>query len=287
MSQSQTLACPLCGDSPFEKLFEKKRRNFWRCQSCGLEKQHPLPTPNELSEYYESSFRDGLYKTFTAAGDMKRMTAEQRIKELLPHVPLEGRWLDVGCANGEFIAQLQARGMQTVEGLELSSVAVEQAVARGLNVRCGTMEDLPAGETYDCISAFDVIEHVLDPLGFLQQITARLKPRGRLVLTMPDKSSLHRRLMGRRWYFYIPEEHLHYYDGTVMRGLFAKVGLTTVHTGTSFKPLTFDYGLTQFEEYNPIIHRMLKAFSVVLPSSLRQRIVPWPIGEFMAVAVKV
>lgn len=259
---------------------------FWRCQSCGLEKQHPLPTPDELSAYYESSFREGLYKTFTSAGEMKRMTAEQRIREISPHVPMDGRWLDVGCANGEFIAQLQVQGMQNVEGLELSSVAVEQAVRRGLNVRCGTMEDLPPDETYDCISAFDVIEHVLDPLGFLQQISARLKPHGRVVLSMPDKSSFHRRVMGRRWYFYIPEEHLHYYDASVMRGLFAKVGLKTVHTGASCKPLTFDYGLTQFEEYNPAIHRMLKVVAAVLPGSLRQRIIPWPIGEFMAIGEK-
>jgi len=41
-----------------------------------------------------------MYATFPAAEEMKVMTAEQRLKELSPWVPMSGRWLEVGCANG-------------------------------------------------------------------------------------------------------------------------------------------------------------------------------------------
>jgi SAM-dependent methyltransferase len=280
-----TLSCPLCGDSTFKEIFEKKGRHFFRCESCSLEKQHPLPTGQELSDYYEGSFRDGLYKTFTAAEEMKRMTARQRLKEISPHVDMQGRWLDVGCANGEFINHLKEQGYQA-EGIELSDHAVNQAKERGLKVRCGTMEVLGPEEKFAGITAFDVIEHVLDPLEFLQQAVAHLEPGGKLAMTMPDKSSVFCKLMGARWYFYIPEEHLHYFDPEIMRALFAKVGLKPLFIGPSRKPLTFDYGLTQFQEYNPLIYKVLKACVVIMPKALRQRIIAWSIGELMAIGVK-
>jgi len=280
-----SITCPLCNQSTFSRLFEKKGRGFWRCESCSLEKIHPQPTLQELGEYYEGSFRDGMYKTFTSAEQMKKMTAQQRLKEISPHVNITGTWLDVGCANGEFIHYLKEKGYDA-EGLELSEHAVNQAKERGLKARTGTMEALGVDEKFEGITAFDVIEHVLDPLEFLQQAVAHLKPGGTLAMTMPNKASFLCKLMGKRWYFYIPEEHLHYFDANIMRKLFAKVGLKTVFMGASRKPLTFDYGLTQFAEFNPLIYKMLNALAVVLPKSLRQRIIPWSIGEFMAIGVK-
>lgn len=62
--------------------------------------QWPLPTARKLEAYYEREFAQMMYATFPAAEEMKVMTAEQRLKELSPWVPMSGRWLEVGCANG-------------------------------------------------------------------------------------------------------------------------------------------------------------------------------------------
>lgn len=277
--------CPLCGENPLRWLFEKKGRQFWVCQKCGLEMQVPLPTLEELQSYYDAQFDSGMYQTFTSAEQMKTMTARQRLKEITPWIRLQGRWLDVGCANGVFVREAAALGAQA-EGVELSRVAVAQAVEAGLPVRCGALEEVPAGPDFDCITAFDVLEHVLDPLTFLQDIVARLKPGGHAALTMPDKSSLYARLMGARWWFYIPEEHLHYFDHEIIRALMIKVGLEPVVVSRTFKPLTYDYGLTQFIEFNPLIYRVMKLASVILPRKLRQWIVPLYIGEMKVIARK-
>ena len=277
--------CPLCGDTALRWLFEKKGRQFWGCQKCGLEKQVPLPTLSELQCYYDAQFDSGMYQTFTSAEQMKTMTARQRLKEITPWIRPQGRWLDVGCANGVFVREAAALGAQA-EGVELSSVAVAQAVEAGLPVRCGALEDVAAGPDFDCITAFDVLEHVLDPLTFLQDISTRLKPGGHAALTMPDKSSIYARLMGSRWWFYIPEEHLHYFDHKIIRALMIKVGLEPVNVSRTFKPLTYDYGLTQFIEFNPLIYRVMKLASASLPRKLRQWIVPLDIGELKVIARK-
>lgn len=285
LQTDEKVSCPVCGEVSLRWLFEKKGRQFWACQNCSLEKQVPLPTLQELQAYYDAQFDSGMYQTFTSAEQMKTMTAKQRLKEITPVIKPQGRWLDVGCANGVFVREAAASGAKA-EGVELSSVAVAQAVEAGLPVRCGGLEEIEDAPSFDCITAFDVLEHVLDPLTFMQDIAKRLKPGGHAALTMPDKSSIFAKLMGSRWWFYIPEEHLHYFDHTIIRQLMIKVGLEPVVVARTFKPLTYDYGLTQFIEFNPLIYRVMKLASAVIPKKLRQWIVPLYIGEMKVIARK-
>ncbi len=148
------------------------------------------------------------------------------------------------------------------------------------------MEDLPESERYACITAFDVIEHVLNPFEFLTSIAEHLQPGATCVLSLPDTSSIYARVMGKNWWFYIPEEHLHYFSPKNFRQLADRVGLETIHIGQTFKPLTFDYGLTQFKEFNPWIYRILSTLSWVIPASLRRAIIPCYIGEMLVVLRK-
>jgi len=275
--------CPLCGDARLRWLFEKKQRQFWTCTECGLVMQHPLPTPAVLRAYYDAEFDHGMYDTFTAAEQMKTMTARRRLKEIARSIPIEGRWLDVGCANGVFVREAIALGVKG-EGIELSDVAVDQALKNRLPVRCGTLEDVGVSESFDCLTAFDVLEHVLDPAGFVRTLFDRVRPAGHVALTLPNKASIFARLMGPRWWFYIPEEHLHYFDPVVLRRLFAKSGFQVIRIERTFKPLTYNYGMAQFVEYNPLIYRMMKAASRLIPNRLREWIVPLYIGEMKIIA---
>ncbi len=280
-----TIVCPVCGPVSGRALFQKKRRHFYQCRTCSVCLQWPLPTQAELAEYYDQEFAKGMYRTFTEAATMKERTAEYRLHKVLRWVEPTGKWLDVGCANGVFVATA-ARTGAVATGIELSSVAVEQAVQSGLNVRQARMEDLRENESYDCITAFDVIEHVLDPFAFLKSVAEHLEPDATCVLSLPDTSSIYAKMMGKNWWFYIPEEHLHYFSPKNFRQLADRVGLETIHIGRTFKPLTFDYGLTQFKEFNPWIYRILNTVSWIIPARLRRAIIPCYIGEMLVVLRK-
>ncbi|TWU47715.1 bifunctional 3-demethylubiquinone-9 3-methyltransferase/ 2-octaprenyl-6-hydroxy phenol methylase [Rubripirellula reticaptiva] len=157
------LECPVCGVTQFRHRFKKKNRAFWQCQSCDMELQYPLPTADELRDYYDNSYSEGMYNEFASAQTMKRMTAGRRLLEIRRHLPIGGQWLDVGCADGMFIDVANANGVN-VEGVELSQVAVDLARNSGLKVHCGTIDSLPEDRMFDTITAFDVLEHVLDPV---------------------------------------------------------------------------------------------------------------------------
>lgn len=276
--------CPACRNRVFRKRFTKGGRDFWRCRSCGLEQQYPLPALEELRAYYDQSYASGMYKTFTAAEDMKRLTADRRLHEMTPHAR-SGRWLDVGCSNGVFVQQARSRGLDAC-GIDLSATAVDDARQRGLPVRCTTAEQYAPGESFDTVTAFDVLEHVRDPAGFLGAIHRLLSPGGVLALTVPNLASLARRIMGRRWYFYIPEEHLYYFDPPTIRALLTRTGFATRQCLRTYKPLTWRYSLLQFEEYNPLLHALLRPASNLLPARLLDYCVPLYIGEMLVIATR-
>ena len=277
--------CPICGPAEAAALFVKKHRKFHQCNGCGLRLQWPLPTEEELQQYYDNEFSKGMYRTFTEATVMKERTAAHRLRKVLRWTSPTGRWLDVGCANGVFVSTAAGLGADA-SGIELSSVAVEQARQQGLDVKQARIEDLPITDRYDCVTAFDVIEHVLDPNQFLQSIADRLNDGAACVLSLPDANSVFARIMGKAWWFYIPEEHLHYFTAGTIRKLATKVGLETAHVGKAFKPLTFDYGLTQFKEFNPWIYRVLSSLAFVIPKTMRSAVMPFYIGEMLVVLRK-
>ncbi|HMH57745.1 MAG TPA: class I SAM-dependent methyltransferase, partial [Galbitalea sp.] len=96
------------------------------------------------------------------------------------------RFLDVGC-NYPYSLDL-ARflyGWDAV-GVEPSPAGAIGARELGVDVRSEFLSpNSDLGDPFDLILASEVIEHVTDPLEFLQTIRTRLAPGGRAVLTTP------------------------------------------------------------------------------------------------------
>ena len=99
------------------------------------------------------------------------------------------RLLDVGCGAG-LAAEAFARAGHDVLGLDAGEavIAAAERHAAGqdlsLHYRAGTLAALIAeGAQFDAISAFEVIEHVPEPRGFLAELASLLAPGGVLVLS--------------------------------------------------------------------------------------------------------
>ena len=135
--------------------------------------------------------------------------------------------LDVGCGTGVLLAALKAAGFSQVEGQEFSAYAAERAAARtGTVVHHGDLEALAkSGARYDVINATEVIEHVRDPLEFLQGVEALLAPHGTFVYSTGNARGVYARVLGTRWPYLVPEGHLFYYDPSTLQRYLEKAGL--------------------------------------------------------------
>ena len=95
------------------------------------------------------------------------------------------RILDVGCGTGANLKMLGLYGQ--AEGVDISEQAVEFCKRRGLGtVKLGAIEDLPfEDQSFDIVTALDVIEHLDDDAAGLQEMRRVLRPGGTLLLFVP------------------------------------------------------------------------------------------------------
>jgi len=93
--------------------------------------------------------------------------------------------LDVGCGTGANLKMLA--GFGRAEGVDISAQAVEFCRERGLDsVKLGAIEELPyENDSFDLITALDVVEHLDDDVAGLREMRRVLRHDGRLLLFVP------------------------------------------------------------------------------------------------------
>jgi len=278
----RTRGCALCGARDATPLFEKAGWSFVACRACGLVSLDPLPTPAALAAHHETSYRDGGYAGFAAAEAVRTAIAEDRLARLRPLAP-GGRWLDVGCSTGAFVAAATAAGL-AAEGLEVSSVAVEAARARGLTIHQGAVETFVPAAPLAVVTAFDVIEHLPDPVAFAHRVRPWLEPDGLLALTLPNFASVAARVMGRHWFYDAAPDHVHYFTPSTIRRLLGEAGFVSIAVHAATKPLTLDYATEQLIRMTPVLAPVARALRAVTPRPLGRLLWPLPIGEMLVTA---
>lgn len=200
-----------------------------RCRQCGLIYQNPQLTLDELPAHYPEAYQP-YKKDIQTESLLRRLDLQhglnRRCQQLVrrwPHQP--GSLLDVGCATGLFLNQMRQKEWQ-VTGVELSSYAAEYARQTfGLHVITGTLEEtaLPT-DSFDVVTLWDVLEHVVDPKETLLEIARVLKPGGMLLLGLPNPASFEARLFGASWVGWDRPRHLHLFTPTVLENYLHATG---------------------------------------------------------------
>ncbi|MGQ0506088.1 MAG: class I SAM-dependent DNA methyltransferase [Myxococcaceae bacterium] len=117
----------------------------------------------------------------------RRAVVREVLEQRLGGDAQKRRILDVGCGTGGMLGMLRTFG--EVEGIDSSDEALRYARQRmgdAVPLGKGQLPDgIPAGQRYDLITAFDVIEHISDAVESLRAIRKALKPGGALVCTVP------------------------------------------------------------------------------------------------------
>lgn len=232
-------ACLVCGRSAFHAVYTASDRLYGTtqdefqivaCESCGLLRLAPLPAPEELPRYYPANY-------WYAPDSSLAGTLEERYRRLVlrDHVRFVSRALaecgeygpvlDVGCGGGLFPRLLRERGFPAI-GLDWSPEAAAVAWrTNGVPVLCGDLARAPlAGAALSGITMFHVLEHVYDPRAYLAAAHALLKPRGRLIVQVPNAACWQFRLLGSRWNGLDAPRHLTDFRARDLEALLAAAG---------------------------------------------------------------
>jgi 2-polyprenyl-3-methyl-5-hydroxy-6-metoxy-1,4-benzoquinol methylase len=233
-----------------------------RCPGCGAARLNPRPSDEVLASLYGDYYTHAppapnLVPT-TAVGRALRALRNDHVNARLGYrlspafwpgravarvtpplaaiaergvrsLPAGGRLLDVGCGNGEFVAEATAAGWSAA-GIDLDPVAVKAGRAAGLDL---AIEDIAARAgrepgAYDAVTLSHVVEHVADPHALLQAARTLLRPGGHLWVATPNLDAAGHRAFGADWLGLDPPRHLVLFDAPSLARTLASAGFTAV-----------------------------------------------------------
>jgi 2-polyprenyl-3-methyl-5-hydroxy-6-metoxy-1,4-benzoquinol methylase len=201
--------CRLCGESQLKPLFTVRDSPIAHCPNCDFVQVVREPEPDQLKAIYdEAYFGHNKYR------DLNTLSIEntRRLRLMQRYIPAGSCVLEAGCGAGYFLEM--ASSSYTMYGFDLATSAVKQARTRTSldtrRIQQGTLEAPPQFDNrmFDGICLWDTIEHIWDPLQVMPLLFDRLKPGGYLALSTPNIGTLTARIMGTRWAFMTPPEHL-------------------------------------------------------------------------------
>jgi len=158
-------------------------------------------------------------------------------EQMLP--PDRRRLPNIGCGIGAFLLCAAEKGWD-VWGVEPSVSACEYARSRGLNVVQGfyPREIAERLGPFDVVHLDHVLEHVPNPILFLEWIHGSLAPNGVLFITVPNDFNAFQKTLvescGYRPWWVIPHHHINYFDFNALSAVLERLGFKVVEKETSF-----------------------------------------------------
>jgi 2-polyprenyl-3-methyl-5-hydroxy-6-metoxy-1,4-benzoquinol methylase len=176
--------CDLCGSDRRKVLLIESDLPVCSCLDCSLiyVSRRPRREINEDVNYFGNV--DHIKKHAARYEEVfsKYVAAITKIK------PERGKLLDVGCGFGLFMKRAQESGWD-VFGVDVSRAATEYATytLRLSNVARCEVEHAPyERNSFDCVTLWNVIEHVPSPTSVLRECKTFLKNDGMIVVRVPN-----------------------------------------------------------------------------------------------------
>ena len=166
-------ACPFCGE-PAEGATRFK--GIYRCSRHGAFEWFDRGLLNDMDlvgVYQSYAYNRSIRHDF---GRMKPAYIRGLLWRILKYHPqTDGlSFLDVGCANGEYLEAARALGMSPVEGVEVDEEARTRAAAHG---RVSSSMDELHGQ-YDIVQCKNVLSNIRDFRAFFTCLIGKTKPGG-------------------------------------------------------------------------------------------------------------
>ena len=269
----QFIKCPLCNYNDYKIIIESKykKKNSYeylrklflssgsqfmdqvvKCNRCSLIYTNPRIKENIINKGYSFS----IDKKFISQDQIRIKSFENTIDTINKKINLsKKKILDVGSASGAFLKACLNKNINA-DGIEPNKWLVDFG-KRNYLVNIKNIRLNKVNKKYDVVSFFDVIEHVPNLKKILLDINKVTKKNGYLIITVPDHDSYARKILAKKWPFYL-NVHVHYFTKDTLIKLFGSK-YSLIYHKSYWPTLQLSYVLNRATQ----IFKIFKIFQVL------------------------
>lgn len=248
MQESESVVCRLCGNQASIKFRgqpgyrEPDVYDIVHCDNCQTAYALPLEIDEAVYDFiYKNRDRMPGYMRYVRYS--KQALVEQgplgyledaedvywAIGRYLDGLPKDAKILEVGCGLGYLTYGISKRGYD-ITGLDISQTAVDEATRKYGNLySCADLFEYSRlnPEGFDLVIMTEVIEHLPDPVGFMEAAGRLLRPGGSIIITTPNRSVHHKTVL---WQTESPPVHLWWFTEESLNWFARRLGLDVSFT---------------------------------------------------------
>ncbi len=264
VDRNEVLDTSACVDTYLDSMsidYTGLERHLYKCSVCGLVYRSPKLDAIELERLYqggsESPYRERIFKQTTAEQYLDRiisipkdesenymeiMWLKEHVLKINEPTKSEKHMIDIGCGFGSFLHHFTTN----MKGWICVGMEPNIALAKAAQLKLGIPIHSEGWELnnnphfqkrFDLISLITVLEHVPDPISYLEKIKLGLKANGLIFIVVPSPKDIgyldpcHDTFMS---------PHLYLFDRNTTNQMCMKAGLKV----TSFEYVKFFRGTT-------------------------------------------
>jgi SAM-dependent methyltransferase len=238
----ERVKCTLCGNEEILPISNSIRNvtddtyKMYQCKNCGTHFMFPLPDESELETYYDGVFRSEVHTKAFYEKEHMDLTfnyftpeAKIRVKRIVGDLKESDDILEIGTSVGYFLSAV-SEYVHLAYGTEWDSGArqyIEDVIA---NPKIKTAQNpWDFEQKFDKIFMFHVLEHIEDPVHFLQRLKKQLKPNGKIYIEVPNVDDIMVKTFENNPFknFYYKKAHIFNFNETGLKYIFDHAGYSS------------------------------------------------------------
>ena len=190
---SKVLPCPTCNNTKFNKIFEKKKLNFVKCENCS----HVFINPPLKNKIIENHFKNSLTWDYWS----KKVLIKKKQNNIEKKKYAEGvryikslkkknlQILDIGSASGNFVS-IAKKNKWNVTAVEPSKYACNLLEKKfDCKIYNNYFENLNIKKKFDVITCWASFEYSYNPSKFISKLKKLLSKKGTAIFYISGNSN--------------------------------------------------------------------------------------------------
>ena len=265
------MKCICCNSSEVVPRKNLRGYKMLTCTNCSFEFVYPLPSTQEIEAFYnktrvvsdlkqiikqniedfdkggQAPKRDWFDKVFNTA---KKYTKKEKL-----HI------LEIGSGYGYFIHYATKQGHKaigtevTADFTEIGNAAIEGDI---FYIPDGNYDKVVENNWADLVYLEHVLEHVLEPDQIIAQIKNKISVNGVLHISVPNSKSFLAKLMGSKWPWACPPDHLYYYNKKALIAFLERNGFEILESFSGDYYFRSIYQMYSLIPYTNIVRKLFK-----------------------------